>query len=59
MASLSDIFWIMADLLRPVPASRAPAFWTKKTSSVGGYLVKGRDVRMSVKYLHDGTLDAS
>lgn len=27
------------DLLRPVPAAAAPAFWTKKTSSVGGYLV--------------------
>lgn len=28
----------MDDLFRPVPAAGAPAFWTKKTSSVGGYL---------------------
>lgn len=34
-----EIFWMMADLLRPVPAARAPAFWTKKTSSVGSYLL--------------------
>lgn len=33
-----EIFWMMADLLSPVPAARAPAFWTKKTSSVGSYL---------------------
>jgi hypothetical protein len=40
MASTSarEIFWMMADLLRPVPASTDPAFWTKKTSSVGSYL---------------------
>lgn len=36
--SASEIFWMMADLFRPVPASRAPAFCAKKTSSVGGYL---------------------
>jgi hypothetical protein len=29
---------MMLDLFKPVPASFAPAFWTKKTSSVGGYL---------------------
>jgi hypothetical protein len=29
----------MEDLLSPVPAAGAPAFWTKKTSSVGGYQV--------------------
>lgn len=33
-----EIFWMMADLLSPVPAAGAPAFWTKKTSSVGSYL---------------------
>lgn len=29
---------MMDDLFRPVPAAGAPAFCTKKTSSVGGYL---------------------
>lgn len=33
-ASASDIFSIMEDFLRPVPASGGPAFWAKKTSSV-------------------------
>jgi hypothetical protein len=37
-ASFKLIFWMMADLLRPVPAAGAPAFCTKNTSSVGGYL---------------------
>lgn len=36
-ASASEIFWMMEDLFRPVPAAGAPAFWTKKTSSLGGY----------------------
>lgn len=35
---LRAIFWVMADFCRPVPAALAPAFWTKNTSSVGGYL---------------------
>jgi hypothetical protein len=30
-------FCTIADLFKPVPAAGAPAFWTKKTSSVGGY----------------------
>jgi len=29
---------MIEDLLRPVPAAGTPAFWTKKTSSRGGYL---------------------
>lgn len=33
------IFWMTADLARPVPAARAPAFWAKNTSSVAGYLL--------------------
>jgi hypothetical protein len=33
-ASAREIFSMIADLCRPVPASLAPAFWTKKTSSV-------------------------
>ena len=33
-----DIFWMMADLERPVPAAFAPAFWTKNISSLAGYL---------------------
>jgi len=37
-ASAREIFSIMADLFRPVPAAAAPAFCTKKTSFVGGYL---------------------
>jgi hypothetical protein len=37
-ASDREIFWMMDDLFRPVPAAGAPAFWTKKTSSLGGYL---------------------
>lgn len=35
----SAIFWMMADLFSPVPAALAPAFWTKKTSSVGSNLL--------------------
>jgi len=38
-ASLREIFWMMADFLRPVPASGLPTFWAKKTSSVGLNLV--------------------
>jgi len=38
-ASANEIFSMMADLFRPVPAAAAPAFCTKKTSFVGGYLV--------------------
>lgn len=33
-ASEREIFSMMADLLSPVPEALAPAFWTKKTSSV-------------------------
>jgi len=38
-ASASEIFSMMADLFKPVPAAVAPAFCTKKTSFVGGYLL--------------------
>ena len=38
-ADSSEIFWTMLDLFSPVPAAAAPAFWTKKTSSVSGYLL--------------------
>jgi len=37
-ASLRENFWMMADFLRPVPASGLPTFWAMKTSSVGLYL---------------------
>jgi hypothetical protein len=33
-ASAREIFSMIADLFRPVLAFLAPAFWTKKTSSV-------------------------
>jgi hypothetical protein len=33
-----DILRIRLDFFSPVPAARAPAFWAKKTSFVGGYL---------------------
>jgi hypothetical protein len=38
-ASASEIFWMIEDLFKPVPAAGAPAFWTKKTSSAEGDLV--------------------
>ena len=38
-ASARAIFWMIADLFRPVPAAIAPAFCTKNISSVGGYLL--------------------
>lgn len=33
-----EIFSMMLFLFSPVPAAKAPAFCTKNTSSVGGYL---------------------
>jgi hypothetical protein len=44
-AALNEIFWMMFDLFRPVPAAAAPAFCTKKTSSVGGYLLRCQIIR--------------
>lgn len=48
-ASAREIFWMIEDLFSPVPAAGAPAFWTKNTSSVGGYLIAIADQRPSTK----------
>jgi hypothetical protein len=40
---------MIEDLFSPVPAAGAPAFWTKNTSSVGGYLIAIADQRPSTK----------
>jgi len=41
-ASAREIFWMIEDLFKPVPAAGAPAFWTKKTSSRAGCLLSVR-----------------
>lgn len=47
----NEIFWIMLDLFSPVPASAAPAFCTKNTSSVAGYLFHGQRPAVDVRIL--------